>query len=64
MDMATMQKRYDNQTPPPDPESCGMCGKCWSHDEGYPLGGLVLCGDCYESRLLENDIQTKQENAE
>lgn len=64
MDMATMQKRYDNETPPPDDETCDICGRCWSHDAGYQLGGLMLCGDCYESRLIENEVLKQQEDSE
>jgi len=49
MDMATMQWIYDNETTPPDPESCGMCGKCWSDDAGFVLdGGRVVCRACYD----------------
>jgi len=54
MDMATMQKRYDNQTPPPDPELCGMCGKCWSDDAGFDLAdGLVVCRGCWDKQKEE-----------
>jgi hypothetical protein len=57
MDMSQAQRIYDNMTPPPDPESCGMCGKCWSHDEGYQLGGLVVCRRCWEKQKQQEDAE-------
>ena len=46
-----MQRIYDNETPPPDPELCNICGKCWSTEEGYILpDGRMVCRACWEKQ--------------
>jgi formylmethanofuran dehydrogenase subunit E len=56
MDMATMQRIYDNETPQPDDETCDVCGKCWSDDAGFDLpDGRVVCRGCYDK--LKEDAE-------